>query len=131
VLSDTFYTIKSFKTELSDDNSSKCLADIQFILTNPIFQGHFPDNPVVPGVCQIQILKEILEVASNQKLNLFEADNVKYLMMIDPFKIPCLNILITFKLLSESVLSATATYSYESEIVFRFKGKFKVLGQCL
>ncbi|MBQ0740088.1 3-hydroxyacyl-ACP dehydratase, partial [Aquimarina celericrescens] len=26
-----------------------------------IFKGHFPGNPVTPGVCMIQIIKELAE----------------------------------------------------------------------
>jgi 3-hydroxyacyl-[acyl-carrier-protein] dehydratase len=26
-----------------------------------IFTGHFPDNPILPGVCVVQMIKEILQ----------------------------------------------------------------------
>ena len=57
------------------------------ITLNPahdIFKGHFPEQPVVPGVCMMQMVKEVLESYADKKLRLVKADNVKFLSFIDP-----------------------------------------------
>lgn len=57
------------------------------ILLNPehvIFKAHFPGNPIVPGVCQIQIAKELLEFVLKRPLCLVGAKNVKYMAVMTP-----------------------------------------------
>ena len=49
-----------------------------------ILEGHFPGLPVVPGVCMLQIVREIMQVNSNKALKITEADNMKFLSVINP-----------------------------------------------
>lgn len=49
-----------------------------------IFEGHFPGQPVVPGVCMMQMMKEVLETMLGQKTRLVSAASAKFLAMIDP-----------------------------------------------
>jgi 3-hydroxyacyl-[acyl-carrier-protein] dehydratase len=54
MLLDNFYTI------LSSESSDSTTWTIQIEL-NPdhtVYQGHFPEHPVVPGVCLLQLIKE-------------------------------------------------------------------------
>jgi len=51
---------------------------------HPIFQGHFPGLPVVPGVCMMAIVKELLEEAVNRPLQLLQTANIKFLSLINP-----------------------------------------------
>ncbi|MBX2933487.1 MAG: 3-hydroxyacyl-ACP dehydratase [Ferruginibacter sp.] len=49
-----------------------------------IFEGHFPSQPVVPGVCMMQMIKEILETVLEKQTNLIEAAELKFLAVINP-----------------------------------------------
>jgi 3-hydroxyacyl-[acyl-carrier-protein] dehydratase len=53
---------------------------------HPIFQGHFPGQPVVPGVCMMQVVKELLEAyaLAETPTRLVHADSAKFLSLIDP-----------------------------------------------
>lgn len=51
-----------------------------------IFQSHFPGEPVMPGVCILQIAKELLEDYWNCQLKLIRIKNVKFLYVITPEK---------------------------------------------
>lgn len=51
-----------------------------------IFEGHFPGHPVLPGVCVIQMVKELTEKALEKKLTLSVASNVKFMAVINPEK---------------------------------------------
>ena len=55
---------------------------------NVIFSAHFPGHPVLPGVCQIRIVTEVLEVMLDRKLSLTEARNLKYINIITPASSP-------------------------------------------
>lgn len=52
-----------------------------------IFNGHFPDSPVVPGVCMVQLVKELAEQVYNIGGHLTYADNIKFLSVWNPEEI--------------------------------------------
>ena len=49
-----------------------------------IYKAHFPDNPITPGACMMQMLQEITEEAIGKKLELARLSNVKFLMPLSP-----------------------------------------------
>ncbi|MEP0263975.1 3-hydroxyacyl-ACP dehydratase [Dokdonia sp.] len=53
-----------------------------------IFKGHFPGNPVMPGVCMMQIIKDITEKVVDKKLFMQSAGNVKFMAIINPNNTP-------------------------------------------
>jgi len=61
-------------------------ATITLDKTHPIFSGHFPGMPVVPGVCMMAIIKELLEEKTKRKLTLRKAANLKFLSLINPIQ---------------------------------------------
>ncbi|KAB6403026.1 3-hydroxylacyl-ACP dehydratase, partial [Bacteroides xylanisolvens] len=53
MLLDNFYTILS--SESSD--STTWTIQIELNPAHTVYQGHFPEHPVVPGVCLLQLIK--------------------------------------------------------------------------
>ena len=51
--------------------------------THKIFNGHFPGQPVVPGVCMLQMVKEIMEQVIEKKTDLIKSSEIKFLAVID------------------------------------------------
>lgn len=49
-----------------------------------IYKAHFPGEPITPGVCVIQIAKELLEEMLGERLNTSNVKNVKFLSVISP-----------------------------------------------
>jgi 3-hydroxyacyl-[acyl-carrier-protein] dehydratase len=81
MLRDQFYsTIAQSSTDDQID------ARIAFNADHEIFRGHFPALPVVPGVCMVQIVREVMEVFVEAPLSLVASDNMKFLAVIDPTK---------------------------------------------
>ena len=58
--------------------------DILLDANHFIYQAHFPGEPITPGVCIIQIAKELLEEHLNQTLPIQTIKNVKFLNVISP-----------------------------------------------
>lgn len=75
-----FYTIISIETT----DVQKHQVSIVINKNHEIFKGHFPETPVVPGVCMLQIIKELAENITNQKLVLQKLVNVKFLTLMNP-----------------------------------------------
>lgn len=49
-----------------------------------IYQAHFPRNPITPGVCIVQIGKELLEEMLGKSLTIAKVKNVKFLSVVSP-----------------------------------------------
>lgn len=79
-----FYTLQSYDKA---ENGS-FVAHITLNSDHEIFKGHFPGNPVTPGVCMMQIVKELTEEFTGSKLFLKTASNVKFMAIINPFETP-------------------------------------------
>ncbi|WP_312767253.1 3-hydroxyacyl-ACP dehydratase [Epilithonimonas sp.] len=79
-----FYTLHSY--EKADNGNF--LANILLNKEHDIFKGHFPGNPVTPGVCMMQIVKDLTEKFTGSKLFLKSASNVKFMAIINPFETP-------------------------------------------
>ena len=78
-----FYELKSHESE-----NNIFRANITLNKDHDIFQGHFPGNPVTPGVCMMQIVKDLAEKFTGSKLFLKTASNVKFMAIINPFETP-------------------------------------------
>ena len=119
----SLYTIKRIHQE-GDLNKISVL--IKFNPSQEIFKGHFPGNPVLPGVCIVQILKEILMVKSDKKLILNYADSIKYLSFINPWVTSYVNFDMELKQVEDDNIFCSAILYFESVVFCRFKGNFRV-----
>ncbi|MFT3902807.1 MAG: 3-hydroxyacyl-ACP dehydratase [Niabella sp.] len=79
MLNNSLYTITSFEQE-----EGKVEARIHINAEHKIFEGHFPGQPVLPGVCMLQIMKELMEKSLSKNLFMHEASQCKFLSMVDP-----------------------------------------------
>ena len=61
-----------------------------------IYQAHFPGEPITPGVCIVQIGKEVIEdllleqSSASPRLEIIKAKNIKFLSVISPNETPIL-----------------------------------------
>ena len=53
-----------------------------------ILRGHFPGLPVMPGVCMMQVLREIFQRANASPVRITRGDNIKFLTVLEPSKYP-------------------------------------------
>jgi 3-hydroxyacyl-[acyl-carrier-protein] dehydratase len=61
-----------------------------------ILEGHFPGLPVVPGVCMLQMVRELMEVNTSKELSIITADNMKFLSVINPLENSEVDVSITY-----------------------------------
>lgn len=66
---------------LSEDHS---LFDITFNPDHPLFVGHFPNLPIVPGITLVMIIRELVEHQLQQSFQLHTLINAKFIHTIDP-----------------------------------------------
>ena len=122
MLQEDFYTIVSMD---SVDSPAKLL--IALNADHEIFAGHFPGMPVVPGVCMMQIVKEIAEKITGTLLLLSRADLMKFLAVVDPTVSRTLEVEFLYKNTEEGLVDVNANFSTGTTICFKFKGRFAPL----
>ena len=119
ILQDSFYFIKS-----QHQLDQSIAAIIEFNPDHEIFKGHFPGNPVTPGVCMIQIIREFIESVFNIQVSLINANEIKFLSMIVPTLNKEVHIDIQYKIEQQDIMTVNASIFHEDVILFKFKGKF-------
>lgn len=80
MINDNFYSIKSKKTK----DKNNYTYSISFNEKHRIFLSHFPNNPIVPGACIIEIIRELTSQTLNKTLYINLIKNVKFLNVIVP-----------------------------------------------
>ena len=53
-----------------------------------IYKAHFPNEPITPGVCIIQIAKELLEDYLHEEYEISYVKNIKFLSVLSPLSTP-------------------------------------------
>jgi len=117
-----FYKIAN----LSSDDSG-IVATTKLNPDHEVYKGHFPGQPVVPGVIQLQIIKEILEDVLEEKLFMGNIIQVKYLIPITPLENPELNFTITNKKTDSNIIKSNVSISFNDKIFTKAKIVFRCL----
>lgn len=83
ILHDSFYTISSMQF-----NEGLVEAHLKINANHAIFDGHFPENPITPGVVQMEIVKELLSLHFERPINMVSMSNSKFLTILNPNETP-------------------------------------------
>lgn len=51
-----------------------------------IYKSHFPEQPITPGVCLLQMVSETLEYHIGRTFNLLSVKNIKFLNVLTPLE---------------------------------------------
>jgi 3-hydroxyacyl-[acyl-carrier-protein] dehydratase len=95
--------------------------------SHEVFRGHFPGNPILPGVFIIQILKDIAGNVSGKKLLLSKADSIKFLSFIKPESNDTLIFETTLSDTKDNIINFNCSVSSESTVFCRIKGELSIV----
>jgi 3-hydroxyacyl-[acyl-carrier-protein] dehydratase len=90
--------------------------------SSEIFKGHFPGQPVVPGACMLQVVKDILENALAHTVRLKKGGQLKFMNMIVPGNEQLL-LNISHKNMDADIVVST-TLKNGDVLCFKFQGSF-------
>jgi 3-hydroxyacyl-[acyl-carrier-protein] dehydratase len=100
-------------------------ATIRIDKNHPIFEGHFPGQPILPGVCMMQLIKELIESADQKKYMIETAGNMKFLNVIDPTVHNRINASILIEHRTEHELKINASLFAGDITFFKLKASLK------
>lgn len=119
MLAGKLYTLEQTLQEAADSATYRIVLNGQ----HPVFEGHFPGRPVVPGVTMMQTIQELLEGKLQRKVVLRKASNMKFLNMIDPGANPVVDVTVQHKE-QEGEIKVTASMKFEELTFMKFQGSF-------
>ncbi len=120
---ENFYEIKS--KEAGEDSGTFDF-QIKVNSSHPIFKGHFPDNPVMPGVCMLQIIKEITEEIIHSKLFMQKCANVKFMALINPEINPVLQLQLNISQVEE-IVKVKSTTKFNDTIALKMSAEYRIV----
>lgn len=115
---------KFYTYELKNREENQIEARLQIDAKHPLYLGHFPGFPVTPGVCQVQMIREILEREVGLPLMLTAAKQIKFTAIHEPGKEPSIYASISFSK-SGDHLEAKAQLHCNEKIYLKFRGEFR------
>jgi len=119
LLESNFYAISQLEVKDLDVHAA-----LTINASHKIFEGHFPQQPVVPGVCMMQMVKEIMEKVTEKKTNLLKANEMKFLAIINPVENNDISATLKYTIDADGNMTVTASL-FKGELVhFKFKGQF-------
>lgn len=116
-----FYKLNNL--EVSENSAT---AKITINKDHEIFKGHFPGNPVTPGVCMMQIIKELTEQIVGQKLFMQSSSNIKFMAIINPEINPDLELTLEIAETEEGYKVKNST-SFEDTVALKLSSTYVVM----
>lgn len=101
-------------------------ASVRIEKSHAIFEGHFPGQPILPGVCMMQLIKELMEVTDGVAYRIETAGNVKFLNLIDPAITERVMVSISIEQKNESGIKIQASLFAGDVTFFKLKAALKV-----
>ena len=80
MLAESFFTIDG----KSKNENGEIVIDITMNPNHEIYQGHFPNMPICPGVCNIQTIRECAEMEIGKKLTINSISQCRFSALIVP-----------------------------------------------
>jgi len=121
MLIEGLYTLQSMER-----NDQEVNAKVQLHKEHDVFKGHFPGNPIMPGVCMIQMIKELTEKVTGKTLFLSVATNVKFMAKINPEENEVVDLYLKVSTENDIVKVKNVT-SYDQTIALKLSISFKVV----
>lgn len=118
-LLNNFYTLSERTNE-----GNELHAIIHLQPEHEIFQGHFPNQPVVPGVCMVQIVKEMMEGLVEKKLLFRKSHQIKFLQLLVPAREDAIQVTILWQE-DEGQYTVNADFKKDNNAVFKLNGIFQ------
>ncbi|PWA09191.1 3-hydroxyacyl-ACP dehydratase [Flavobacterium laiguense] len=116
-----FYTISS----LENTADSKYLATILINEEHEVFKGHFPGNPIMPGVCMMQIIKELTEQITESPLFMQSLSNVKFMALINPFNTPELRLELDVATIEDNLVKVKNITCFNETVALKLSCVYK------
>lgn len=115
MLRDQLYTLTPI-----DENGYEIRFTAHINCLHPIFEGHFPSQPVLPGVCTLAMLRDAIAQKEGHHVRFDQIRDCKFMAPVDPRTTDSLELRLTT---SDSEVRATVID--RERIILKLKATYK------
>ena len=117
-----------FSIEQISENDGEPVFLTAMNASHDIYKGHFPGDPICPGVCNIQTIRECAEIKLDKKLRIESIAHCKFAALITPQACPKLLISLHLENKEDGNIMAIAkiTSPDESILYLEYKGEYSI-----
>ncbi len=112
-----------FEYKLMESVEGSIIATIHINASHRLYKGHFPGNPVTPGVTLIEIVRLVLSESLNKDLMLTEARDIKYLASIVPPYTDNINLEVKYNTVTNGI-AVNCVLSGNGQVYTKIRGTF-------
>ncbi|MDR2011299.1 MAG: hypothetical protein LBQ22_12545 [Bacteroidales bacterium] len=91
---------------------------VKFNKEHEIYEAHFPNNPITPGVCVIQVIKELFSHMKQEKFMIKKIKSVKFTYPINPLIHPEVNYNLIIEAPDDENIYQIKATVYSGDVVF-------------
>lgn len=102
---------------------TESLMEVKILSDSPIFKGHFPGNPILPGVVMVEAVRSSLQCLFLRAFRLKSALSIKFLSVLNPVENANVHLSIKHAEIEEG-LKIEATLFSTDKIFFKMKGVY-------
>ncbi|MDY0989068.1 3-hydroxyacyl-ACP dehydratase [Flavobacterium sp. CFBP9031] len=119
--------LQDFYKILSEEKVSDSKYTITILVNekHEVFKGHFPGNPIMPGVCMIQIIKELTESITKSSLMIQSLANVKFMALINPEVAPELRLELDVTTTEDGLVKVKNTTYFNDTTALKLSNVYK------
>ena len=117
-LEDNFYKIHAIE---QTENDYKI--EVELLQDHPIYEGHFPGQPVVPGVCTLTIIRECIGKILSKSVSFATIKECKYVSALIPEQ--GLKIMINLTLTADGSVKGVVERLDNNQVALKLKANIK------
>ncbi|UWY29312.1 3-hydroxyacyl-ACP dehydratase [Flavobacterium sp. TR2] len=119
--------LQDFYKILSEEKTSDSKYTVTILVNekHEVFKGHFPGNPIMPGVCMIQIIKELTESITKSSLMIQSLANVKFMALINPEVTPELRLELDITTTEDGLVKVKNTTYFNDTTALKLSNVYK------
>ena len=119
--------LKDFYNVLSEEKTGDSKYSITILINekHDVFKGHFPGNPIMPGVCMIQIIKELTAAITKSTLIIQTLSNVKFMALINPEVTPELRLELDIITTEDDLVKVKNTTYFNDTVALKLSNVYK------
>ncbi|MCE7056458.1 hypothetical protein LZF95_17370 [Algoriphagus sp. AGSA1] len=109
---------------IHSQGASESVLVVKIQVQSPVFEGHFPSNPILPGVIMVEAVRASLGRLFQKEFQLKTALNIKFLAVLNPMEYAEVQLAIRHSEVEEG-LKVDANLTRGDTVFFKMKGIYQ------